>query len=194
MWDDFSKRTVFTLPNAISFFRLLTIPFYSYLFLLETNPQAHTIACVLLGVSCISDMFDGFIARRTNTVTLVGKILDPLADKFTQFSLLILITLKYNQMFPIILVFLVKEIFQLCAGVYYFRKGKMLTGALLAGKISTTVLFTTCLAILWLQPIDPQKINWIVLIDFTVLTFSFLSYIGVYFFRKEFIIRIDFQP
>ena len=64
-----------TVPNAMSVFRILVIPFFAYFFL-KGNLTA---AIVALGLSGLSDALDGMIARHFNQITELGKMLDPLA-------------------------------------------------------------------------------------------------------------------
>lgn len=69
-----------TVPNAMSLFRILVIPFFAYFFLKDNL----TAAVIALALSGLSDALDGFVARRFNQITELGKMLDPLADKLTQ--------------------------------------------------------------------------------------------------------------
>ena len=68
-----------TVPNAMSLFRILVIPFFAYFFLKDNL----TAAVIALALSGLSDALDGFVARRFNQITELGKMLDPLADKLT---------------------------------------------------------------------------------------------------------------
>ena len=80
-----------TVPNAMSVFRILVIPFFAYFFL-KGNLTA---AIVALGLSGLSDALDGMIARHFNQITELGKMLDPLADKLTQGTVAICIAVHY---------------------------------------------------------------------------------------------------
>lgn len=69
---------VLTIPNLLSFLRLLGVPLFLWLVLV---PQADGWAFVLLAVSGITDWLDGVIARATGQISRLGQILDPLADR-----------------------------------------------------------------------------------------------------------------
>jgi cardiolipin synthase len=69
---------VLTIPNLVSFIRLLLIPFVLWLLLGQDNPAA---AGWLLAVIGATDWVDGYLARRLNQVSEIGKLLDPLADR-----------------------------------------------------------------------------------------------------------------
>lgn len=71
-------RNVFNVPNSISFVRLALIPLFVWLVIV---PEEYGWAGVLLGVIGATDWVDGFLARKLNQVTELGKFLDPLADR-----------------------------------------------------------------------------------------------------------------
>ena len=79
-----------TLPNLLSLFRILIIPVLVYL-LSFTDPKSALLAAGLFLIAAITDYFDGYLARRNKSVSDVGKILDPLADKLMVASALIML-------------------------------------------------------------------------------------------------------
>ena len=80
------KKQIFSIPNLLSFFRILLIPVYIAIYLNAEKTTDYYIAGCILAISCLTDLVDGWIARRFNMVTTLGKVLDPLADKLTQFA------------------------------------------------------------------------------------------------------------
>ena len=82
-----------TIPNLMSFIRILLIPVFGVLFY-----KGYSVAAVaVLAVSGLSDLFDGKIARKFNQVSNLGKILDPIADKLTIFTIAIILFLKFKE-------------------------------------------------------------------------------------------------
>lgn len=81
---------VWTLPNLLSLFRILIIPLLVYL-LTYADPYSALLAAALFIFAALTDFFDGYLARRTQSVSDVGKILDPLADKLMIASALIML-------------------------------------------------------------------------------------------------------
>ncbi|UCH78137.1 MAG: CDP-diacylglycerol--glycerol-3-phosphate 3-phosphatidyltransferase [Candidatus Coatesbacteria bacterium] len=67
-------------PNLLTVSRILAAPVF-LIFLLSNSPRDHTIAFALFGGAVVTDMLDGYLARRLNCVTDFGKVMDPLADK-----------------------------------------------------------------------------------------------------------------
>ncbi len=78
------------LPNLITLIRILLIPIFVILFVTPT-PDRSLSAAVIFVIAALSDLLDGYIARRTGQVTKLGKLLDPIADKLLVLSALILL-------------------------------------------------------------------------------------------------------
>ena len=70
-------REMFTIPNILSYFRILLIPLFVYLYFKAETPPEFFRAAVVLGISGFTDLFDGKIARRFNQITELGILLDP---------------------------------------------------------------------------------------------------------------------
>ena len=82
-------------------------------------------------------------------------------------------------------VFIIKEAFQLIAGGITLRKGKMLKGALLAGKICTTVLFISLIVLVMIPSLSQEAVTIIAQIDAVFMLISFLQYICAYWKKSE---------
>jgi cardiolipin synthase len=125
-------------------------------------------------------MIDGKIARHYNMISTVGKVLDPLADKVTQFTLTVCLAIKYPQLWIIAGLIFVKEIFQLVAMCVFLRKGKMLSGALMSGKVCTTVLFVSLILLVLIPNIGNIAVTIIAILDGIVLLIAFADYFLTY--------------
>ena len=185
------KKEIFTIPNLLSLFRLLLIPVYVLIYLNAKDATDYYLAAGILAVSCLTDMVDGQIARHFNMISSFGKILDPLADKATQFTLIICLTIKYNVLWYLVALFVIKESFQLIAGGINLRKGKMLKGALISGKICTTVLFLSLIIMVMLPDLSEQIITSIVVINAIFMMIAFINYVIAYFFLDNRFQSID---
>lgn len=82
------------LPNKITLSRILIIPIFAVVFLIEAIPQNYFIACLLFIVAACTDFLDGYIARKYGLVTNLGKFLDPIADKVLVSTALILLLIR----------------------------------------------------------------------------------------------------
>ncbi len=175
------KKELFTIPNALSLFRLILIPIYIIIYINADESKDYYVAGAILAVSCLTDLVDGKIARHFNMISTVGKVLDPVADKATQFALIVCLAIRYPVLLHLVVLFVIKETFQLIAGLFALRKGKILSGALLTGKISTTVLFISLILMVLLPNIGENVVSILTLIDAIVLLIAFADYIRVYF-------------
>lgn len=185
------KKDVFTIPNMLSVFRLLLVPVYISIYLNATEAYHYYIAGGILAVSCLTDMIDGKIARKFNMHSVLGQLLDPLADKVTQFALILCLAIRYPILWVLIGLFVVKELYQIIAMVVAANKGKMLKGALMSGKISTTILFVSLIAMIVFPNIPENIVSIIAYVDIGILSIAFVDYILVYFIKSKMIIDIE---
>ncbi|MBQ4641330.1 MAG: CDP-alcohol phosphatidyltransferase family protein [Oscillospiraceae bacterium] len=188
------KREILTIPNLLSIFRLILIPIYVVIYLKADSGSDYYLAASILAVSCLTDMIDGKIARHFNMISTLGKILDPVADKATQFTLIVCLAVKYPVLRFLAGLFFVKECFQIIAGGICLKKGKILKGALLAGKICTTVLFLSLIVLVMLPNLSEKTVFIITLIDIVFVIIAFVDYIIAYFRKDGYFQSIDNSP
>ena len=180
MFNKSWKKEIFTIPNVLSFFRLALIPVYVVLYLNAEEPREFFLSAAILAVSCLTDLIDGKIARHFNMMTTLGKFLDPVADKATQFTMIVCLAIRYPVLWYLIGLFVVKEGFQLIAGALKWRKGKILNRALLSGKICTTVLFTSLIAMVMIPTLSQETVTIVTIVDAIFMLISFAHYILAY--------------
>lgn len=183
------KKEILTIPNLLSFFRLVLIPVYVVIYLKAQDTRDYVIAGSILAVSCLTDMVDGKIARAFDMITTFGKFLDPLADKLTQFALLLCLGIRYPVLWTVFSLFVLKELFQLFAGILSVRHGYILKGALMSGKVCTTVLFISLVSMVMFPKMDLTTVNIIAMVDGVFLMVAFADYFITYLGKKS-----RFQP
>ena len=137
------------IPNLLSILRIIIIGPFVYYFLKDN----YVMAAVMIAISGLSDMFDGYIARRFNQITKLGAMLDPVADKITLGSVVICMCIKIPVIMPIIIILLVKEILMLLAGLVLLKKHKTPPPAQWYGKIATIVFYISVAVIVFLKAI-----------------------------------------
>ena len=174
------KKEICTIPNLLSLFRLVLIPVYIYIYMNATKAEHYWIASGILAVSCFTDLVDGKIARKFHMVSSVGKVLDPLADKMTQLTLIICLSMHHKVLRVMLVLFLIKEFFQLFAMLIFLKRGKALDGALFIGKVCTTVLFTSLFLMVLLPDMSELTTDVITAICCGFLIVSFVEYIRAY--------------
>ena len=136
-------KDIITIPNIISLFRLLLIPFFVICYFNDSLDNNYVWAIFILLLSGFSDVVDGFIARKFNMVSDFGKILDPMADKLTQAVIILSLVIEHTALLPMFAVLFMKELFTLFAAVYLFSNGTKPMSSRWFGKLSTVVIFLT---------------------------------------------------
>ncbi len=89
--SDFTRQSLTTLPNVLTYLRMATIPVIVVLLIPPSSGLALNCAFTVYCIASITDYLDGILARRWNTVTSIGKLLDPLADKLLTTAVLIML-------------------------------------------------------------------------------------------------------
>ena len=179
------KKEVFTIPNMLSLFRLVLIPVYVDIYMNATEMREYFLAASILAVSCLTDMVDGKVARHFHMTSTLGQILDPIADKLTQFTLTLCLSIRYPVLRFVLILFVIKEGFQCIAGIANLRRGKILPGALMAGKVCTTILIVSLIVLVLLPDLKPGIVNAIAAIDTAFLFISFINYIFAYYGKNS---------
>ena len=180
MMLSFDKKDWVTIPNLLSLLRLLLIPIFSYIYLTATQPIHYYLAAFIILFSGLTDLIDGWIARKFQQITELGKLLDPVADKLTQIVVLLCLTTQFKFMGYIVLLFLVKESFMLINSLILLKRGKKLDGAKWYGKIATAI-FYVCVVFLVAFPLTTGSIASIL-----ILIIGFFLLLSLFLYGKIF--------
>lgn len=136
------------IPNMLSATRLLFVPMFIFLYF--TNKP---LALILFIIACITDILDGYIARRFNMITKIGKILDPVADKLMQLSAAACLCFAYVNDVRLLpkwafVLILAKELTMLAGTLVLYKRG-IVVPANIIGKASTVVISICVIAMLF---------------------------------------------
>lgn len=123
-------------PNILTIIRFLLIP--SILYFILTGQ--YIAAFIMLTVSGLTDVLDGIIARKFNCITNFGKLIDPLADKATQISILATLTFKGIIPFWMLLIVFLKE-FVMIAGASFLYGKELVVSSKWYGKMATVLFY-----------------------------------------------------
>ena len=172
--SDNTKGRIFTIPNILSFVRLAMIPVicYSYLYL-----KSSLITCILLFISGLTDVVDGYIARHFNMISDLGKALDPLADKLTQFAVLLCLVSRFSSLMLLAVLLVVKEIINALGNILVTRKTGVVYGAEWHGKLNTVILYSTMVThLVWYN--IPKTVSLVLIVlSVTIMIISCVLYI-----------------
>ncbi len=164
------KNNILTIPNILSMFRIVLIPVIAWLYIHNYNYYA----VAVLVLSGITDIIDGFIARKFDMISDFGKILDPIADKLTQVVTIFCLISKFKYMCAPFLLLIIKEVFLGIQGLFVVKKTKVVKSANWHGKATTFLLyFMMIIHIVWID--IPSTVS-----DMTIgacLSFMMLSFV-----------------
>ena len=165
------------LPNILTIIRFIIVPFMTY-FLINEN---FTIAILLYVLASATDVLDGFIARKFNQITDLGKFLDPLADKLLQFSALVGLWIVNLIPLWIVIIFFIKEI-SMGLGAIKLLKKHVIIQSKWFGKLSTIFFFLAIIASMLSSKITILA-NYIIplfILALMSLLFAFIMYLSSY--------------
>ena len=108
-----------TVSNVLSLMRIVTI----VPFVMAVLSDDYITAVSILVISALTDFLDGAIARKFGQITDLGKMLDPTADKLTLMAVMICVGIKFPEVFPFMIILIVKEVIMLAAGAIMIALG-----------------------------------------------------------------------
>lgn len=133
-------------PNALTIVRFILIPFI----VIALVQQNFILAFMLLTFSGITDILDGFIARKYNLITNFGKLMDPLADKCTQISILATLVIQGIVPFWILCVVILKE-FLMISGASFLYGKELVVSSRWYGKLATVLFYIAIVLSLFIE-------------------------------------------
>ncbi len=189
------RNNIRHLANIITLTRIAGVGLIFWLTPYHTNAIAIVTALVFILI-CMTDLLDGWIARKLHIVSDVGKILDPLADKIVVLSFLPLLQMQVISSFPVFII-LAREFSIMALRIFSAKEGQIIAASF-PGKLKTMLTLPVCALLFakvpvtsvpipsWLEPMDHLRLwiyhwpHWITitLIWITVLVtiWSFLDY------------------
>ena len=177
----------------LSISRIVLLPFV--VLIINKNEYNNLLIFIFLIFFVATDFFDGFLARKLNQITKLGKILDPVADKICIIVIIYLIT-KYKG-FPnwAFITILIREIFILSGSLILIKKKNIIPGSNILGKAGTLFISISLLGYLFLNKTNLLAYT-LLIIGLTFYILAFLLYIFNYlhfmshFKLKDFIQKI----
>lgn len=132
-----TSTRILTIPNLLSFARLLGVPVFLWLIL---GPQADVAAFVLLAVAGASDWVDGYLARRLDQRSRLGVLLDPLADRLYIAATLVGLALRSIIPWWLVAILVLRELMLLAILPILRRHGRIALPVTYVGKAATFCL------------------------------------------------------
>ena len=180
------------IPNTLTVIRFLLIPVIVF-YIFTGN---YILAFVFFTISGITDIADGFIARKFNLVSNFGKLMDPLADKLTQIATLTSLVLTNIIPIWILLIVFLKEFIMICGASFLYGKDVVVYSKWY-GKLATVLFYFSIVVSLLLKQFEINGI-WeyldLGLYSFALITtiFSLIMYVKD-LYQKGFIDKQDLK-
>jgi len=140
--------------NILSLVRLCVVPLVPMVYF-SGLPGHNLWAAFIYLAASVTDVLDGYIARKYNMITRLGRVLDPLADKLMSFCVLICIIIEDRQLFWAGIIFFVKEACMGLGALIQYKKIHDVPPSNVLGKVATSFFFAVCFLIL-IHPGLPQ--------------------------------------
>lgn len=142
------------IPNILTIIRFLLIPFI----VISIFQGDYISGIILFTISGATDVLDGFIARKFNFITNFGKLIDPLADKATQISVLTVLTIQNIIPSWILIVVIVKE-FAMIAGASFLYGKEFVVSSKWYGKLSTVLFYVAIVSSFFINQFNTTLLN-----------------------------------
>lgn len=142
------------IPNILTIVRFILIPFIVG----SLNEGNYILAFVILTISGLTDVLDGFIARKFKFITNFGKLIDPLADKATQISVLTVLTLQDIIPLWILIIVLLKECIMIAGASFLYGK-ELVVSSKWYGKLSTVLFYVAIVSSFFIRQFNTTLFN-----------------------------------
>ncbi|NLC06288.1 MAG: CDP-alcohol phosphatidyltransferase family protein [Erysipelothrix sp.] len=182
MRSEYKLKDIKTIPNILSILRILLIPVFMHRYMTASTELDYKIVAGIVLFSGVTDLVDGFIARRFNQITELGKLLDPVADKLTQLAIIICLITRYHWMKYLFVLFIIKESTMALLGLYFMNRKEMkLDGAGWFGKLSTAVFYLGSIILFFFYDLNINHVNALITIMGIFLIISLVLYVRTYY-------------
>jgi len=162
------------IPNILSIFRIILVPFFAYAFLSLKNIP---LSCIIYILAGLTDVIDGYIARKYDLISKLGTVLDPIADILLRLTVTATLAVSgLSFMWLIFGVLLLKEIFMILGSILLYRHNNIVAPARWYSKVAGTYLFIVILIMLVFHNIFNDGVQMI--LAFSALGVWILAFIG----------------
>lgn len=163
------------IPNILSFIRLLMIPVFVVYYFKYSEPSVTYKAALIYLLAWFTDALDGYLARKNNWITDLGKVLDPVADKLMQFAAALCFAVDNAWFLIVAIPLFIKETIMLIGGILVKRRKKVVVQALWYGKLATVILFICALLRIFIR--DSIALDSVIcVVMLSMLIFSLMMY------------------
>ena len=168
------------IPNLLSILRICLVPVFIYTYLTDPN-DIKINAIIIYAIASFSDFLDGYIARKYQASSNLGKVLDPLGDKLMTVSVLVCITIDGIIPLWVVVVVFVKEPLMAIGGFVIHRAVKTpMPQSNIIGKVSTFVFFLVCMVLMIFRDISETIATGLITFAVFFMLIALASYVYTY--------------
>ncbi|MCQ2548256.1 MAG: CDP-alcohol phosphatidyltransferase family protein [Clostridia bacterium] len=171
--NHFKKKEIFTIPNVLTYLRILLIPLFIYLYCFKAM---YTEAIILAVFIELTDLADGWIARHFNMVSDIGKTLDPFADKLMQASFVVALAFIYPSAWILFAFMFVKEILLGILALRAVKIAGVVSGSKWYGRLGTWIIDVSMAVLLLWNTIPEHIANIIFAVNGVIMLFCLFMY------------------
>ena len=171
MKTNYAKQ-LWTIPNILGYLRIALIPFIAAAYLNDKLPLAFG----ALALSAFSDAIDGFIARKFDQVTDLGKVLDPIADKLTEAAVIVCVATRHHSVVLLLFMLAVKELCMTLMGLKTIRLTGGVFSAKWYGKVCTACLYLSMAVIVLFPSIPANVVDCLVVLCAITIVLALVMY------------------
>lgn len=173
------------IPNILSLFRILLVFVFAFVFL-ATYPDGILLSVGIFALSGLTDVADGALARHFGWVSRIGKVLDPIADKMMQCTVLLCLAVKQVAPWWIFVFFVIKEGCMAGGALFLFKKRNEVYGSKFFGKAATVLFYlVVAVMILWGRYLDAVAVNLLCVCAAVAAVLALVLYFFSYLKKKS---------
>lgn len=184
------SKEIFYISNLLSLSRFVLLAFISY-FLISVSENYYLFASLFIVILWLTDILDGYFARKRNEISELGKIIDPLADKISVITITFLLLLKGILPLWFFIVILSRDLIILLGGLYIKKKYEVILQSNWTGKLTVFIIGFTLLNFIIISGLtaslqnsfisyhtEKLELYWnvLILINIVMIVFSLVSY------------------
>lgn len=163
------------IPNMITIGRFFFIPIYLHVFFSD-YPHKTELALLVILLAGLSDILDGYLARKYKWVTQLGIMLDPLADKLMMISVILSFVLSDMISWWAASFFLFRDIGMIVSSIFFHVQGKKTVPANFYGKMTTVLFYIAFLLIMYRVPYAEAYLWCVIALAFVASTIYLLAF------------------
>ncbi len=173
-------KVPFNIPNVLTIMRLALVPVFVWQYMVAQTRADYIVAAAILLFSGVTDVLDGVIARRTNSVTKWGMAVDPVADKLTQLAVVGCLWVRYPELWPFFLPLVLKEGMILFGGWRLYKQFEFVGSSKWFGKLATVVFYLIMVMVVSRGDLHYSALVPLLGVIFFLMLFSLIMYMRGY--------------